>query len=373
MCLSHDRRSLLVPTPSAPPTVLLVALLALVALLGHPPAAAGAAARAVGSDGPAMSSRVAELYAEAARVTEEYEEGRRAADDQRARVARLREERDARRREVRRLRARAGEVARAQYRAGGSLAVTARLLTARDPESALRAQGSAQQAGQAVGRLMEAAGRAERRLTVAERQAQAAWQDLEAKQTRLAEVRRDLETRLEQAQWQLQAEADRTVAAGRCPPAARLEQPGPPPADRPWVAPVAEHDGYRLSAGFDRAGARWAHRHTGQDFAVAIGTPVRSVGAGRVESVSCGGAFGIEVIVRHAGGWYSQYAHLAAAAVEPGRSVVAGQWIGQAGTTGNSTGPHLHFEVRLTPQLGSGVDPVRWLRDHGVEVGGGDR
>jgi murein DD-endopeptidase MepM/ murein hydrolase activator NlpD len=129
-------------------------------------------------------------------------------------------------------------------------------------------------------------------------------------------------------------------------------------------------DRYRLSSRFDSAGAHWARRHTGQDFAVDLGTPVRSIGAGRVHSVSCGGAFGIEVVVRHDNGWYSQYAHLAAPAVVSGERVRTGQWIGQAGTTGNSTGPHLHFEVRLTPYLGSGVDPVPWLREHGVRLHG---
>lgn len=128
-------------------------------------------------------------------------------------------------------------------------------------------------------------------------------------------------------------------------------------------------EGYALSAGFHRAGAHWARRHTGQDFAVAVGTPVRSIGAGRVRSVTCGGAFGIEVVVRHAGGWHSQYAHLAAPAVSPGQPVVAGQVIGRSGNTGNSTGPHLHFEVRLTPHMGSAVDPVRWLGEHGVRLG----
>ncbi|CAM5638522.1 GAF domain-containing protein OS=Streptomyces tendae OX=1932 GN=GUR47_21305 PE=4 SV=1 [Streptomyces tendae] len=107
---------------------------------------------------------------------------------------------------------------------------------------------------------------------------------------------------------------------------------------------------------------------TGQDFAVPVGTPVRSVGTGRVLKVSCGGAFGIQVVIEHPGGYYTQYAHLAAAAVDQGDRIRAGQWIGQSGSTGNSTGPHLHFEVRVTPEMGSALDPVPWLSQHGVPL-----
>ncbi len=355
-----------VPPPAAL-VIPMVALLALFGLFGRAPVAV--AAPASGSDGPSVSAEVARLFEEAARITERYEKGRRAADEQRARASLLQEDLREKRRELLVLQDRVGEIARAQYRAGGSLAGTARLLLARDPEDALHVERTAQQADQAVTRLMERTGRAERRLASAESRARAAWRDLNLRQTRLAAVKRDLETRLEQAQWQLQAQADRSVAAGSCRGAERPARTERAPAGRVWVAPVAEEDGYTLSAGFASAGRHWAHRHTGQDFAVAIGTPVRSVGAGRVERVSCGGPFGIEVVVRHAGGWYSQYAHLASVAVDQGEAVAVGQQVGQAGTTGNSTGPHLHFEVRLTPHLGSGVDPVAWLREHGVVLG----
>jgi murein DD-endopeptidase MepM/ murein hydrolase activator NlpD len=85
--------------------------------------------------------------------------------------------------------------------------------------------------------------------------------------------------------------------------------------------------------------------------------------------VSCGGPFGVEVVVEHAGGYYTQYAHLAAVAVDQGERVGVGQWIGQSGTSGNSTGPHLHFEVRVTPESGSAVDPVAWLAARDVGIG----
>ncbi|MCS0635154.1 M23 family metallopeptidase [Streptomyces sp. LP05-1] len=365
MVPSRGRRSLL---------VLLLSVLLLGPAPGFRPAAVAAAPAApvpaaVGgrSPGPGASAEVERLYEQAARATEAYERGRRAADTQRALARRLQGELARQRAEVARLRDRIGEIARAQYRGGGTLALTARLLLAGDPDELMRSQRITRQAGRVVNRLLDNARRAEGRLDRAERRARAAWRDLERRGVRLAVLRKDIEARLRRAQARLQAEASRSAAAGRCPGSTGV-RPAPPAraAGPAWVAPVT---GYVLSAGFASAGAHWAHRHTGQDFAVGIGTPVRSVGAGRVESVSCGGAFGIQVLVRHGGGWYSQYAHLAAAGVVRGQRVAAGQRIGQSGNTGNSTGPHLHFEVRLTPYLGSGVDPARWLREHGVPLG----
>lgn len=70
--------------------------------------------------------------------------------------------------------------------------------------------------------------------------------------------------------------------------------------------------------------------------------------------------------MRHDGGYYSQYAHLSAPAVDQGDRIQAGDWIGQSGSTGNSTGPHLHFEIRLTPYYGSAVDPGPWFAERGV-------
>lgn len=153
-------------------------------------------------------------------------------------------------------------------------------------------------------------------------------------------------------------------AAGPCPGAVRVNQPSGAAGGLSWVLPV---EGYVLSTSFGSTGARWSNGHTGQDFAVPSGTPVRSVGDGQVVRVACGGAFGTEIVVGHPNGYYSQYAHLASVAVDRGERVRTGQWIGRAGSTGNSTGPHLHFEMRLTPHHGSGVDPARWLRAHGAD------
>ncbi|NUK91697.1 M23 family metallopeptidase [Streptomyces lunaelactis] len=345
---THRDRLLLVPA-------------VLCALLGTTAPAATA------SDGPGIGTgtEVARLYDDAAKATAAYEQGRRAADAQRIQAVRLQGQLAGRRRGLSTIHDAIGGVAREQYRTGSPLVLTAQLLLADDPDEVMRGRRLARQAETAVNQLLGRARQAERRLTLAERTARAARHALDLRKAQLARIKQSIATKLEGAQWKLQGEADRSVAAGRCAGAVRLERRGEVPRGTAWVTPV---ETYELSAGFGSAGERWAQRHTGQDFAVGIGAPVRSVGAGRVISVSCGGGFGIEIVVQHPGGYYSQYAHLAAVTVDQGEQVLTGQWIGQAGTTGNSTGPHLHFEVRLTPYLGSGVDPAAWLRERGVRL-----
>ncbi|MFD9392156.1 M23 family metallopeptidase [Streptomyces sp. NPDC060000] len=136
---------------------------------------------------------------------------------------------------------------------------------------------------------------------------------------------------------------------------------------RPWTAPTHR---YWLSAGYAEKGSRWAHRHTGQDFAVDSGTPVYAVGSGTVRATTCGDGFGNQVLIRHRDGYFTQYAHLSRIDVRKDGRVTAGQRIGLSGATGNVTGPHLHFEVRITPYVGSAVPPLPWLRRKDVRVTG---
>ncbi|WP_431990048.1 transglycosylase family protein [Streptomyces albogriseolus] len=131
------------------------------------------------------------------------------------------------------------------------------------------------------------------------------------------------------------------------------------------VAPVSA----ALGTPYHKAGSSWSKGyHTGVDFPVPTGTPVKSVGAGTVVAAGWEGSFGYQVVVRHADGRYSQYAHLSAISVRNGQSVGAGQRIGRSGSTGNSSGPHLHFEVRTGPGFGSDVDPLAYLRAGGVTI-----
>ncbi|MFJ8630266.1 transglycosylase family protein [Streptomyces sp. NPDC093568] len=136
-------------------------------------------------------------------------------------------------------------------------------------------------------------------------------------------------------------------------------------SSRSMVAPVSASTG----TPYRKAGASWSKGyHTGVDFAVPTGTSVKAVGAGQVVSAGWEGSFGYQVVVRHADGRYTQYAHLSAISVKDGQSVGAGQRLGRSGSTGNSTGPHLHFEVRTGPGFGSDIDPVAYLRAGGVRI-----
>ncbi|MER7836971.1 peptidoglycan DD-metalloendopeptidase family protein [Streptomyces sp. NPDC096040] len=128
--------------------------------------------------------------------------------------------------------------------------------------------------------------------------------------------------------------------------------------------------GATVGTGYHVAGSMWSSGyHAGVDFVVPTGTPVKAVGAGTVVTAGWGGSYGNQVVIRLADGYYAQYGHLSALSVSVGQTVTAGKQIGLSGATGNVTGPHLHFEIRTTPDYGSDVDPVAYLRSKGLAVG----
>ena len=135
-----------------------------------------------------------------------------------------------------------------------------------------------------------------------------------------------------------------------------------------WVFPLG-HAHYVLTSGFGACGVHWAHCHTGQDFAVPTGTPVVTAGGGTVTFAGWAGPYGNAVHVLHAGGVATWYCHLSRVSTHAGVPVEAGQLIGLSGDTGNTTGPHLHFEVRTgatTSTDGAPIDPLPWLHAHHV-------
>ncbi|GHG02202.1 MULTISPECIES: M23 family metallopeptidase [Streptomyces] len=130
--------------------------------------------------------------------------------------------------------------------------------------------------------------------------------------------------------------------------------------------PVA---GSYVSTGYKTGGSLWSSgSHSGVDFHAAYGSSVVSVGSGTVVEAGWGGAYGNNIVIRMNDGTYTQYGHLSSIGVYVGQSVEPGQQIGVSGSTGNSTGPHLHFEARSTADYGSDINPVAYLRARGVSL-----
>ncbi|GAX53675.1 MULTISPECIES: M23 family metallopeptidase [Streptomyces] len=133
-----------------------------------------------------------------------------------------------------------------------------------------------------------------------------------------------------------------------------------------FVLPIT---GSYISTGYKTGGSLWSSgSHTGVDFHAASGTSVHAVGSGTVVTAGWGGAYGNQIVLKMHDGTYTMYGHLSSIGVSVGQTVTPGQQIGLSGSTGNTTGPHLHFEARTTAEYGSDMDPVAYLRSHGVNV-----
>ncbi|BBU21463.1 M23 family metallopeptidase [Mycobacterium xenopi] len=114
-------------------------------------------------------------------------------------------------------------------------------------------------------------------------------------------------------------------------------------------------------------GYRWGVLHAGIDIANSIGTPILAVSDGVVIDAGPTAGYGMWVKLRHADGTVTLYGHVNSTLVSVGQRVMAGDQIATMGNRGNSTGPHLHFEVLLGGT--TRVDPVPWLAQRGLSVG----
>lgn len=143
-------------------------------------------------------------------------------------------------------------------------------------------------------------------------------------------------------------------------------EPGSGSTSGKWVAPVADK---HIGTGYRVSGSMWSSGyHTGIDFPVPTGTAIRAVGPGTVVTAGWNSAYGYQVVIKHGDGKYSQYAHQSSLNVSVGQKVKGGDRIGYSGATGNVSGPHLHFEIRTGPEYGSDIDPLAYLRGHGVDI-----
>jgi murein DD-endopeptidase MepM/ murein hydrolase activator NlpD len=153
--------------------------------------------------------------------------------------------------------------------------------------------------------------------------------------------------------------APEPVRTAKLRPAEEPAAPAPAPAEQPVAEPVSASaiafgrpiDGYPVISPFGVRQLPWegaGRLHAGVDIAAPRGSPVFSVADGVVVAAGVDGGYGRYVMLRHAGGLYSRYAHLStwSARLTPGAYVAAGEQIAQVGSTGSSTGAHLHFEIR---------------------------
>lgn len=151
-----------------------------------------------------------------------------------------------------------------------------------------------------------------------------------------------------------------------------------------WQLPVAAGV-YHLTSRFGECSSLWSRCHTGLDFAAPSGTPIRAVSAGTITETGSAGAYGNRTIETLEDGTQLWYCHQTSIAAQTGDRVGAGEVIGSVGSTGNTTGPHLHLEVRppdgstsasvdtaaaasgdAEDAAGDPVDPFVALTEHGL-------
>jgi murein DD-endopeptidase MepM/ murein hydrolase activator NlpD len=130
-----------------------------------------------------------------------------------------------------------------------------------------------------------------------------------------------------------------------------------------WVHPLPE------AAVTSCFGQRWGRLHAGVDLAAANGTRIRAAGAGTVVLAGAEAGYGNAVLVDHGNGYLTHYGHLSAITVTVGQHVKTGEQIGNEGSTGHSTGPHLHFEVHRGAYKNP-IEPTAWMHAHGVDIPG---
>ncbi|MFE3181009.1 M23 family metallopeptidase [Streptomyces violascens] len=127
---------------------------------------------------------------------------------------------------------------------------------------------------------------------------------------------------------------------------------------------------YRVTEPYGVRGNWAGGHHTGVDLAVPRGTPVYAVGGGTVVLAARSGSYGNAVTVRMPDGHYAVYAHLHRIRTRKGAPIPTGARIGDSGSTGRTTGPHLHLEIRARRGYGSDVNPVSYLARRGVPIHG---
>ena len=240
-------------------------------------------------------------------------------------------------------------------------------------------QARAEQAAQStVAERDRAAGAAAEAHAAAAKQlsgAQAEFDALSLQKLALAQQLRDAEIRLLQMQgardaaraWEAQQAAREAAAA-----AASAVTTTAAPAARSLASGGGGGGTAALTTGRVTScyGSRWGTLHAGIDIAAPIGTPVYTPESGVVLQAGPASGFGLAVAVQHGDGTITLYGHVNRFFVRVGQAVAAGEQIAEVGNRGQSTGPHLHFEVHKGGLYANRTNPVPWLSAHGISLGG---
>jgi len=174
---------------------------------------------------------------------------------------------------------------------------------------------------------------------------------LAGQETHLASESRQLAALARRAERAAAAARARAEEAAAAQPATPVDSSPPTAGGGGWVWPARGP----VTSGY---GYRWGRMHEGIDIGAPTGTPIYAAKAGTVSYAGTMGGYGNIVLIDHGGGIVTAYAHQSQILVGVGTRVSAGQQIGKVGSTGQSTGPHLHFEVRVG---GSPRDPMGYL------------
>ena len=146
------------------------------------------------------------------------------------------------------------------------------------------------------------------------------------------------------------------AAPVRAAPAGVRHYESGPSLPRHWPLDV---EGFVTRGQVGEGDSQAGEAHEGIDIAVPIGTPIRAAGGGAVEAAGADAAYGMFVLLRHPNGYETMYGHASRVLVREGDSVGAGVVIGLTGSSGRSTAPHLHFEIR---REGQSLDPLTLVK-----------
>ncbi|MGA9748984.1 MAG: M23 family metallopeptidase, partial [Nocardioides sp.] len=163
-----------------------------------------------------------------------------------------------------------------------------------------------------------------------------------------------------QAAAETQAKARNSALAAL---AASAEKHAKVIAKNAWQYPLPAGS-FRVSNNFGHCSYLWVNCHTGEDLSAPSGTPILSIAAGTVTEAGYDGSYGYKTVVTLEDGTELWYCHQTTILTSVGEAVGPGEQIGTVGSTGNTTGPHLHLEVH--PGAGDAVDPVSALAVRGV-------